>query len=128
MRWPWQPKPERPLPDVPILPPDNLQKQPNWDRILVSDIWTQEIYPYYYSLRQLALEKLMEAKTTDELRFLQGQAKALDAMLKTPAQMVALERDRVAREAKFAPQENEDDGPGRRSPVSRVAKLAARRG
>jgi len=124
MRFWWQkPEPESTVPVIELTPPDNLERQPNWERILYSDIWTQEIYPYYFALRQNALEKLMEAKTAEEFRFMQGQAKALDAMIKTPAQMVALEVNRQTREAR-----NEENDNGRRGSATagRVAKLAAR--
>ncbi len=121
MRWPWTKQPAPTPEPVVLLPPTNTEKVPDWERITLSEIWQEELYPMYYALRQSALEELMKAKTMDEFRLLQGKAIALDAILKIPAQMVAMETFRKQQEAQV---EESEDGPRGRGIGERFSRPA----
>lgn len=114
MKWPWQPKPAEPetLPPIPE-PPDNADKQPNWERILTSDLWKEDLAPALYAQRQTVLEKMLTVKSWEDFRALQGEAVAITRILMEPAAVLAWQKRRDAQIALIEEQkENERRGIG----------------
>jgi len=82
-----------------------MTRPPNWDRILQSDVWLEEIEPWIKEMAQDALEeKATGTKATlEEYHHWRGYVAALIAVRDMPAEMHEIDRTMTA-------QENEDIG------------------
>lgn len=74
-----------------------MDKEPNWEAILASTIWTETIYPMLSEHYQFALEQrlpgmMTEMPTLEEYHFWRGYAAAIKMVKDAPQDMMEANR------------------------------------
>ncbi len=87
------------------------EQEPNWVRIVASEVWREEIVPWLEQMRRSALEALSEAPEGDSSVAVKAEARCIRQLLLMPERM--LEQEREAR-ANAARRVEGSDGPRRR--------------
>lgn len=88
--WPFRRKPEpTPAPPAPTLPnlwglEPGFTARPAWPRIVMSDVWTHDLEPWFKALLADTLGRLMVEKDADNFRALQVRAMLLQGLIDQP--------------------------------------------